>query len=131
MSETAEDGVDARYRQALREGRLDFQACTACGHAWLPARTECPSCLHPAHEWRAAGGAANLVSWVVYHTPPNAKMADRTPYNVAIVELAEGPRLISNVVDAAPGALRIDAKLSLMIGEIDGLAAPMFKLRNP
>ncbi len=130
VAEADEDSVDAPYWRALREGRLDFQMCASCGHAWLPARAECPSCLSPSSAWRTADGTAKLISWVVYHVAPNSKFAARTPYNVAIVELSEGPRLISRVVDAAPDALRIDAPLALAISEIEGVAAPLFKLRS-
>jgi uncharacterized OB-fold protein len=102
----------AEHRAALAEGRLTFQRCEACGHAWLPPRDACPRCLSDVHHWEAASGTAKVVSWVVYHRGFHPAFEDRVPYNVVVAELAEGPRLISNVVgiEAAEG-LTIDAPL--------------------
>ena len=116
----------APYWRALAEGRLEFQRCTSCAHAWLPPRSECPRCLSPDSRWTAASGSARLVSWVVYHHGYHDYYAARLPYNVAVVELAEGPRLISNVVDAQ-NPLRIDMPLMLVIQRESGVALARFK----
>ena len=119
-SETA-----ASYWRALDQGRLAFQRCKACGNAWLPPRSECPRCLTAAWEWSTASGAAKLVSWVVYHHGYHEYYAKQVPYNVAVVELAEGPRLISNIVDVAQ-PLRIDMPLRLVIQREAGVALARF-----
>jgi hypothetical protein len=59
--------LSAPYWRSLDEGRLTFQRCDACGHAWLPARSECPRCWSSTLQWTPASGAATLVSWVIYH----------------------------------------------------------------
>ena len=104
----------AEHRAALEQGRLVFQRCAHCRHAWLPPRPECPNCLRADWGWEAAEGTARLVSWVVYHIAYDEAFRDRLPYNVAIVELAEGPRLISSVL-APPEALAGDMPLRLVI----------------
>ena len=125
------DAVNRPYWEGLREGRLSYLQCDACGHAWLPARTECPHCLGPSIGWKQASGSARLVSWVVYHKPFHPAFTDRLPYNVAVVELDEGPRLISNVVgNDDPDALRIDLPLELAIEDEHGVAVPRFKVRG-
>ena len=115
------DQASAEYWRALDEGRLLFQRCDDCGEAWLPARAECPHCLGRRKRWETASGKARLVSWVVYHHGYHDYFAARLPYNVAVVELAEGPRLISNVV-AAQRHLRIDMPLRLTIQREAGVA---------
>jgi len=142
MTTTTEDMIDAAfpapeatdvsapYWRALDEGRLDFQRCGACGHAWLPPRGECPRCLARQAKWETASGRARLLSWVVYHHGYHPYFAARLPYNVAVVELAEGPRLISNIVEPAE-KLRIDAALALVIQREAGFALPRFSLVNP
>jgi uncharacterized OB-fold protein len=112
--------VLSEQRAALAHGRLTFQRCERCAHPWLPPREHCPNCLSPAFAWEQACGDAKVVSWVVYHRAYHPAFADRVPYNVVIAELAEGPRLISNVVgiDGADG-LAIDAELAL-VPEIEG-----------
>ena len=56
------------------------------------------------------------MSWVVYHVAFDPAWADRLPYHVAVIELDEGPRLITNLVDVVPGTLSIDARVELVIG---------------
>jgi len=116
------------YWDALKSGSLNFLRCVECGHSWLPARSECPQCLGTDITWTAADGGAKLVSWVVYHKPFHPAFANRVPYNVAVVELAEGPRLISNIVGCADHSeLRIDMPLVLVIEDEQGVAVPRFR----
>ena len=118
--------TSAPYWRALDEGRLVFQRCSACGHAWLPARTECPRCLaRESASWETASGAARLVSWVIYHHGYHPYFASRLPYTVAVVELAEGPRMISGLA-ATERPLAIDMPLTLTIQREAGVALPRF-----
>lgn len=124
------------YWQALQEGRLVFQRCQACRLALLPARENCPSCLGTALGWETASGSGELVSWVVYHRAYHPAFADLVPYNVAIVELAEGPRLISGIVPRSPeqqvdyARLRTGAAVLLRIRERFGVSLPFFALAD-
>jgi|SRR6185312_15116003 len=99
------------YWDALAEGRLTFQRCRKCENAWLPPRNECPRCLEADWAWQDAGGAARVVSWIVYHTAHDETFKDRVPYNVAIVELDEGPRMITNIVGVPNERIEPDAKV--------------------
>lgn len=101
------------YWDALRAGHLVFQRC-ACAHAFLPARHHCPACLRPGPTWERASGKGRLVSWVVYHTAYHPAFESRVPYNVALVELVEGPRLLTNIV-GPNDALVADAPVELRI----------------
>lgn len=103
------------YIRALREGRLMYQHC-ACGQSWLPPRFECPQCLRSAWSWREACGTARLVSWVVYNVAYDETLKNKLPYNVAIVELDEGVRLISNIIGTPDGdGLVADMRLALVL----------------
>ncbi|MDF3907568.1 OB-fold domain-containing protein [Paracoccus sp. AS002] len=129
LPEITETAVNTPYWQALREGRLDYQHCKACGHNWLPARSNCPECLADDTDWRPASGIATLISWVVYHKAYAPHLADQLPYNVAVVELVEGPRLLSNILDRPDGqGLEAGAALTLVIGTALGRAIPCFRL---
>lgn len=116
------------YWDFLREGRLRFQCCTACDHAWLPPRENCPRCLGDEVQWKDASGQARLISWVVYHHAFHEHLRSRLPYTVAVVELDEGPRLISNIVGPRdPESLQIEERLHLRIEEADdGRFVPLF-----
>lgn len=124
-----ETGVSAHYWNALREGHLDFQRCRACAAAWLPPREECPRCLEADWCWEQSWGRGRVISWVVYHKAFNEAFARRVPYNVAIVELDEGPRLVTNLIGAGPQqAPRIEAPVELQIEEEGGLTLARFRL---
>jgi uncharacterized OB-fold protein len=121
------DELSGPYWDALAQGQLTFQRCRRCGHVWLPARSECPRCLECDWAREIASGDARLVSWVVYHHAFHPAFAERLPYTVAVVELAEGPRLISNVIDAGdPETLTIDRPLRLIIERAFGISIPRF-----
>jgi len=126
------DEISAPYWAALVDGRHIFQRCIVCNNAWLPPRRECPRCLNDAWSWETAAGAARLISWVVYHTAFHPAFKERLPYTVAIVELNEGPRLISNIVGADdPELLRSDQPLSLVIETEHGVAVPRYRPEVP
>jgi uncharacterized OB-fold protein len=114
------------FWDALREGHLVFQRC-GCGHAFLPARRHCPACLQAEPKWERASGKGRLVSWVVYHTAYHPAFESRLPYNVALVELAEGPRLLTNIVDRND-ALVADAPVELEIEREGDAALARFRL---
>jgi uncharacterized OB-fold protein len=116
------------YWDSLVKGNLSFQHCTCCGHNWLPARSECPQCLEDKWTWQVATGKAKLISWVVYHMAYHPAFAKRLPYAVAVVELEEGARLISNVIGVDDfESLKIDQALHLVIEQEQGLAIAHFK----
>ncbi|MBI2225737.1 MAG: OB-fold domain-containing protein [Betaproteobacteria bacterium] len=117
--------LTAPYWQALAAGRLVFQRCRKCGHAWLPARSECNACLGDDVGWENASGRGRIVSWVIYHYAFNKAFRDRLPYNVAIVALEEGPRLITNIVNPEAG-LAADRPVELAIGQEHGVALARF-----
>ncbi len=121
--------VSAPYWSALAEGHLQFQRCAKCKHAWLPPRGECPSCLADIWSWERASGRGTVVSWVVYHIAYHEAFADKLPYNVAVVELAEGPRLITNIVNPKDyGGLAADRPVDLAIEREHGVALARFRL---
>lgn len=117
------------YWSALAEGRLTFQRCAECANAWLPAREECPRCWSARWRWEHASGAGEVVSWVVYHVAFHEAFKDRLPYNVALVELAEGPRLITNLTNIADASDDLIGRpVALVIEHDHGRALPRFRL---
>jgi uncharacterized protein len=94
--------ANAPYWRSLEEGALSYSQCV-CGHRWLPSRSQCPACLSTDWKWVRASGRGRIVSWVVYHTAYHEAFAVELPYSVVLVELDEGPRLVTNVIDCANG----------------------------
>ncbi len=123
-----ETARDAFWRM-IGDGRLHFQRCDGCNNAWLPPREDCPSCWSPEWRWEEASGRGKLVSWVVFHTAFHEAFETRLPYNVAVIELDEGPRLISNVVDLPDSGIDVaDRPVGLTIETDHGRTLPRFKL---
>lgn len=117
--------LNAPYWDGLAQGELRYQRCGRCANAWLPAREECPRCLADDVSWEASSGRGRTISWVVYHTAVHPSFAERLPYNVAIVELDEGPRLITNIL-AAEEQLAIEQPVVLRIEQESGVSIPRF-----
>lgn len=115
------------YWKGLEAGELRNQVCRACGNVWLPAREECPRCLSDDVAWAASSGRGRIISWVVYHQASHPAFAQRVPYNVAVVELDEGARLITNIV-ANESELAIERPVVLRVEQEDGFSLPRFAL---
>ena len=115
------------YWDALSDGRLTFQRCRTCHHAWLPARAECPGCLAAEWEWQTASGKGRVISWVIYHHAYHEAFKERVPYNVTLVELDEGPRLITNIVNPKAG-IKAERPVTLKIEDEHGVALARFAL---
>jgi uncharacterized OB-fold protein len=115
------------FWDGLQDGRLRFQRCASCGHAWLPARAECPECWKPEWQWTDASGRGRLVSWVIFHHAYHPEFRDRLPYNVALVELDEGPRLITNIVNPDAG-IAVERPVTVKIEDEHGVALARFAL---
>jgi uncharacterized OB-fold protein len=113
------------FWNGLKEGKLLFQACTN-GHHWMPARDFCPYCLSDEVSFIQASGRAKLVSWVIYHTAFHDAFKDRLPYNVSLVQLEEGPRMMTNVL-CDTQALDADMDLTLEIQSEGELRVARFK----
>lgn len=121
--------VSRPYWEGLAKGTLSFQCCLSCGTNWLPPRSTCPACLGDRTAWTEASGTGHVVSWVIYHHAYANHLKDKVPYNVTIIELDEGPRLLTNVTDSDAGTrLTVGARVTLAIEEEEGVALARFRL---
>jgi uncharacterized protein len=101
--------LSAPYWQACREGRLVVQRCSACGHRQFYPRVMCTQCASDSVAWEATSGRGRVKSFTVIRRAVSAAYEPDVPYVVALIELAEGPTLMSNVVGCEPEAVRIGA----------------------
>jgi uncharacterized OB-fold protein len=84
---------------AAREGRLVVQRCEACHAHQFPPEVACTHCGAPNLAWTPVSGRATLYSWTVAHPPLLPYFAERAPWPVVAVQLEEGPRLVTNLLD--------------------------------
>ncbi|MEO6469576.1 MAG: Zn-ribbon domain-containing OB-fold protein [Acidimicrobiia bacterium] len=87
------------FWDAAREGRLLIKRCRACTRTHFYPRPFCPHCWSQDVEWMDASGRATLYTWSVVHRNDLPPFHERVPYVAAVVDLAEGPRMMTNVVD--------------------------------
>jgi uncharacterized protein len=109
-------------------GELRLQRCDACANVYFPPRPFCPSCASRKVSVFKASGKGTLYSYVINHRP--AAPGFTPPYAIAIVELAEGPRLMSNIIDCpqTPEALELDMKLEVAFEKLDDkITLPQFR----
>ena len=111
----------APFWAAARERRFVVPTCAACGKAhWYP-RAVCPSCGDDKIEWRAASGQATIYSFSVMRRA-------KEPYAIAYVTLAEGPTMLTNVVDCDFDALHVGQQVRVAFAETEnGPPVPMFR----
>ena len=128
MSDTAGglfagEGPEGFFRQRLKAGEFQIQQCDGCRkHIFYP-RTLCPHCGSPKQSWKRAKGEGKVYSTSVEHYRPE-QGGDK---NIAVVELAEGPRMLTRITDIAPAEVKIGMKVQAYIGEANG--APIIYFR--
>lgn len=120
------DAESRPYFEAAAEGRLSLPRCDDCGFVIFYPRDHCPSCHSHRTRWVDLSGEGTLYSFSVVHRAPG-RWREATPYAVAYVELEEGPRILTNIVDCDPLSLEIGMRVRARFVEVDdGLAIVRF-----
>jgi len=116
------------YWRGIQEGRLLLQHCRDCGHVQFYQASICRNCSSEQLEHRAASGRAKVHSFSVVHRAPGPAFKQDTPYAVILVELEEGPRMISSFVGADPALVTFGMAVELVCEPVDGgVALPRFR----
>ena len=106
------------FWEAARRHELCMPRCTTCDYVFFYPRSECPRCWSTHLEWVKVSGRARLHSFTVVRQPANAAFRDDVPYVSAVVQLDEGPRLVSNIVQCDIDALRVDMPLEAVFDDV-------------
>ena len=115
------------YWDGAAAGELRIQRCRDCGQAYFYPRPLCPSCGSGDVEWFTASGRATLYSYVINHRPAPGFEAD-APYAIAVVQLAEGPRMMTNItgIPNTPDDLVLDMPLQVTFEQRGDVSLPLF-----
>ncbi|MBD3010689.1 Zn-ribbon domain-containing OB-fold protein [Streptomyces sp. 5-10] len=105
------DAFTRPYWDAAAEGRLLIRRCGGCGRAHHYPREFCPYCWSANVAWEAASGAASLYTWSVVHRNDLPPFGARVPYTAAVVDLAEGPRMMTELIEVPEGGPRVGMRL--------------------
>jgi uncharacterized protein len=117
------------FWDGAREGRLMIMHCTACGRDYFYPRPICPFCFSKETEWKQASGRATLHTYLINHRPAPG-FENEAPYVIAVVQLDEGPRMMTNLVEVEPDPknLPLDMPLEVVFdGENEKVTLPKFR----
>lgn len=120
--------VNRPFWEGCGQGELRIQRCASCARLRYPAGPICPNCLSADTKWECVSGDGTVFSFVVFHRAYHPSREGKVPYAVALIELAEGPIMLSNVVDADLSTLAVGQPVKVAFDRVDqDLTIPVFK----
>jgi uncharacterized OB-fold protein len=120
---------NAPYWQAAKRHEFVAQRCRACGYVHLPPGPVCTNCLSDDQEWISLSGKGVIHSFGVYYQLWHPGFTEDIPYNVALIELAEGPLIISQVVGCENDTLACGLAVEVTFDEVTPeMTLPKFRL---
>jgi uncharacterized OB-fold protein len=116
------------FWDGCREGRFLVRHCNACGRDYFYPRPFCPTCWSDDVEWKEASGRGTLYTYSIVHVNDLPPFNQHVPYVAAIVELDEGPRVMTNIEGTPFDQLRIGAAVEVDWKPIsDDVTIPVFR----
>jgi uncharacterized OB-fold protein len=121
------DDQSGPFWEACSRGELVVQKCASCGRFRHPPRPMCPACRSMESSWERASGRGRVWSWVVAHKPVLPAFADRVPFNVAVIELEEGVRMIGNILDCDNEDIREGMPVEVTFEDVEDVSLPQWR----
>ncbi|MFP5511056.1 MAG: Zn-ribbon domain-containing OB-fold protein [Alphaproteobacteria bacterium] len=123
------DHDSAPYWEAAREGRLDIPLCGDCGKHHFYPRAICPHCHSDNLKFDTVSGRGVVHTFTIARRPAGPAFADDVPYVVALIELEEGPRMMSRIQTDDPETVQIGARVEVtFVKATDEITFPYFKM---
>ena len=116
------------YWDGCKQHELRVQKCTACGHHQFYPRLYCSACMSDQIEWIKASGRAKVLSYTIVYRPVTQAFSSDVPYVVAMVTLAEGPQMMTNIVGCEPEQVYIGMPVQVTFEDwTEEISIPKFK----
>jgi len=118
------------FWDGLREGKLLLPKCNACGHVFFYPRVFCPRCHARDIGWIQASGRGKLYAFEIAYQGFSKAFKIKPPYVLALIELAEGPRMMSNLVNVEPDpkVIKCDMPVRVVFAKLsDEVTLPLFE----
>jgi uncharacterized protein len=120
---------NAPYWQAAQRHEFVAQHCRACGYTHLPPGPVCTNCLAAEQDWVRLSGRGTIYSYGIYHQLWHPGFTADIPYNVALIQLAEGPQVISQVVGCKNEELDCGLEVEVVFDDVTPtVTLPKFRL---
>ena len=121
------DPDTAPYWKAAKNHKLLLKRCSACGKAHFYPRELCPHCHADTVDWIEARGTGSIYIFTVARRPAGPAFKPDAPYVVAIIELDEGARMMTNIVGCPPDSVKIGQRVSVVFEDVtDEISLPKF-----
>lgn len=120
--------VNRGFWEGTAAGELRVQRCAACGFLRYPPAPWCPSCLDEGAEWIPLSGRGTILSRLIFHQGYHPAWKERLPYNVVLVQLEEGPRMISNVAPLSEQGFAVGDAVEVVFEREGDVVIPRFRL---
>jgi len=118
------------FWEGTKMHELKIQRCLNCERFYFYPRSICPHCLSDNTEWVKISGRGKIYSFTISHRPASPAFEKDVPYNIAIIELEEGVRMMSNIVECQNEDLRIDMPVEVVFDDVTPeITLPKFRLR--
>ena len=125
---TLDDPTSDEYWAGCKRHELLIQHCKKCGHQQFPPRQLCTECLSTDLEWVKASGKGRVYSFTVWHQSQHPAFQPEIPYVNAIIRLAEGPRMTSNIVNCNPEDVTCEMPVEIVFEDwTPEVSIPKFK----
>ena len=103
----------AEFWAGCKERQLRLQRCADCGQYQFPPQFFCAHCSGGKLNWVATSGRGKVLSYTIVHWSPNPAYAADAPYSLALIQLDEGPRMLTNIVNCPPDQIRIGMEVAV------------------
>jgi hypothetical protein len=113
------------YWDSVAAHAMELQRCTRCETFRFYPTAVCPECFSTGFDWRPVSGRARLYSYSIVHKPVTEAFAEESPYVVALITLAEGPTMMTNLVEVPHEEIAIGMELRVGYRDFDGFTLPM------
>jgi len=118
----------APFWEAAARHELVLQTCASCGTIRHPPRPMCPACNSMEYTFEQASGRGRIWSWVIAHAPVLPSFAQKVPYNVVVVELDEGVRMVGNLFDVDNDAIEEGMPVTVDFDDVEeGVSLPVWR----
>lgn len=121
------DDVNRLYFEGTADGELRIRRCESCGARFRFAYAWCPECWSQDLAFNVASGRGKVETFSIIHQAPYEAFEDRLPYVIALIELDEGVRMMSNIVNCPPDEVHIGMSVSVVFEQRGPVALPMFE----
>ncbi len=101
-----------------KDHKLKIQKCRDCGGTWFPPATLCAHCGSRDHDWIIAAGRGKIHSFVTYHRLYHKGWEGELPYVVAVIELAEGARMLGNIIGIEVDEVVCDMPVAVVFDDV-------------